>query len=158
MVRHFWRWVAGGGVLVLIGMALTAVPESAVPPLPPRTAVVIRGETFRVELAANPAARERGLMGREHLGPDEGLLFVFETPERHAFWMKGMLIPVDIVWIAGDTVVGVVERAVPEGDLPDSARTLYFPPVPVDRVLEIAAGRAQEAGIRVGDGVTAIIE
>ena len=54
---------------------------------------------FAVELAISPEERSRGLMFRESLDQDKGMLFIFEKEEKHAFWMKNTLIPLDIIWI-----------------------------------------------------------
>ena len=67
--------------------------------------VVFEGAAFEVELAVTPEQRARGLMGREHLGDREGMLFIYEVEGFHSFWMKGMVIPLDMVWMDSDGVV-----------------------------------------------------
>src|SRR5262252_5443292 len=54
-----------------------------------------RNLTFRVELALTPAEQERGLMYRQALATDAGMLFVFDRTSMHTFWMKNTLIPLD---------------------------------------------------------------
>ncbi len=51
---------------------------------------------IRVEIAANPAARQKGLMQRESLGPDEGMLFVYPRVGVLAIWMRDTLVPLDV--------------------------------------------------------------
>ena len=58
-----------------------------------------------VEVADTQASRELGLSGREKMGDDEGILFVFDTPGRYGFWMKDMQFPLDIIWINQNGVV-----------------------------------------------------
>jgi uncharacterized membrane protein (UPF0127 family) len=62
----------------------------------------IRGQTARAEIANTPQSRERGLMQREHLCANCGMLFVFEKAERHAFWMKNTPLPLSIAFISAD--------------------------------------------------------
>jgi uncharacterized protein len=101
-----------------------------------------------VELARTPEARERGLMFREKLDADAGMLFIFDESEPHAFWMKNTLIPLDMIFI-DDTgrIVGVVERAEPRTLTGRSASD------PNRYVLEVNGGWCAEHGVRVGDTV-----
>ena len=79
------------------------------------------GERFRVELAITNAERRRGMAGREHIGRNEGMLFVFNDARVRSFWMKGCLIPLDILFIdPGGRVVQTHTMPAPEPDTPDS--------------------------------------
>ena len=78
------------------------------------------------------------------------MLFLFERPDRYSFWMKNVRFPIDIVWInERSVIVGITERVEPELGVPDEDLRLYYAPVPVNRVLELKAGRARllKAGI-----------
>ena len=105
---------------------------------------------FVVEVASTFADRARGLSGHAPLGRNDGMLFVFPSPSAGAFWMDGMLYPLDFIWIAGGRVVGVTENAPP---LSMSGYKLYYPPVPVDYVLEVNAGTVKKFGIGAGNKV-----
>jgi uncharacterized membrane protein (UPF0127 family) len=61
--------------------------------------LTISGHKLTVEVAATPQARETGLMNRFSLQPDHGMLFVFETPQPLAFWMKNTYIPLSIAFV-----------------------------------------------------------
>ena len=65
-----------------------------------RTTVTIGSQQFDVEVVDTPAERQRGLMWRESLPPEQGMLFVFEREGFYPFWMKNTLIPLDVIWIA----------------------------------------------------------
>src|SRR5215469_12441459 len=68
----------------------------------------------RVEIADTAAAREMGLMYRQHLGQDAGMLFVFKQPQQLTFWMKNTEIPLDMIFAGADgTVAGIVANAEP---------------------------------------------
>jgi uncharacterized membrane protein (UPF0127 family) len=83
------------------------------------------------------------------------MYFIFDSPDYYSFWMKGMKFPIDIVWISGGKIVGFEENMQPPADpnSPVSALKEYAPPAPVDRVLELHAGRVRLLKAAVGDGV-----
>lgn len=83
---------------------------------------------------------------------DQGMLFIFPGETSPPFWMLGMLIPLDIVWIdSGLNVVGVTANVPPHSG--SGSPTLYLPPQPVRYVLEVGAGIAHELGIGPGSVV-----
>ncbi len=119
-----------------------------------RTLVMIKDTTVAAEVVSSPSMRARGLSGRQFLGELEGMLFIFERPSRETFWMKGMLIPIDIIWIRSGTVVGTSENLQPPAEgTPDAALPFYPSPVPVDKVLEVPAGFVERHKIQPGDPV-----
>lgn len=70
---------------------------------------------LRVTVLERQGERERGLSGRESLAPTEGMLFVFPESGYHAFWMKDMQFPIDIIWVAADgTIVDIAPVVRPE--------------------------------------------
>ena len=101
---------------------------------------------FTVEVAATQDARTRGMMHRDSVAPDAGMLFDFETEQVISIWMRNTRIPLDIIYIRADgTIAKIVANAVPY-----SLRPMYSD-FPVISVLEIAGGRSAEAGIAPGD-------
>jgi len=116
--------------------------------------VFIDGKEFDVEVADTLLARQQGLSGREELGEDEGMLFVFTRTAVHGFWMKDMLIPIDIIWIQGEEVIGFDTEIYPEPGVSAMNLTIYKPPAPVNFVLEVPAGTVERNGIQVGDSVS----
>jgi uncharacterized membrane protein (UPF0127 family) len=102
---------------------------------------------FTVDVAATPDQQETGLMFVKKLGPDRGMIFPYDPPQDVSFWMHNTLIPLDMVFIRAD---GTIARIA-------TAKALDDTPVPsgeaIAAVLEIAAGRAAELGIRPGDRV-----
>lgn len=125
------------GVFVLVSL-LAGCSGSTVAPTSARTITLTcdNGSTIDVQLAANEADRQRGLAGRTHLAPDEGMLFVFDRPLRPDFWMKGCLVPLDIVWLNDDgTLMGAEETVTP-----DTYPRLFEPKFCLRYVLEVPAG------------------
>ncbi len=117
------------------------------------TILKIGDREFKVEVADTVASRARGLSGRESLAEDQGLFFVFSSSSQTGFWMKDMKFPIDIIWIKGDVVVGFSENVEPELGKSMLSLKIYYPPEPVDRVLEINAGLVLKYGIKVGDEI-----
>jgi hypothetical protein len=115
--------------------------------------VVLRPEgraevRVRVELARTNQERARGLMSREHVDVDAGMLFLYEDESIRRFWMRNTLIPLDMIFISKDLrVVGVVENAEPQTD------TLRQVDQPSQFVLEVNAGFAATNGIAAGTPV-----
>jgi uncharacterized membrane protein (UPF0127 family) len=88
-----------------------------------------------VEIVSTAAQIERGLMYREHLPPDQGMLFLLPEDKVWSFWMHNTLIPLDIIFIAHDlTIAGIVENAEPRSD------TLRQVDKPSVYVLEVNGG------------------
>lgn len=103
---------------------------------------------FRVEVADDTAERARGLMYRESMAAQAGMLFVYERPQSVAFWMENTLIPLDMIFAdATGTVTRIYENATP----------LDRTPIPggdnIQFVLEINGGRAAALGITVGSQI-----
>jgi len=109
--------------------------------------VEIGTQRVAVEVAATPAARERGLSGREHLALNSGMWFVLPEVGKTGFWMRGMHFPIDLIWVNSE------QRVVAAATLPvcrNDPCPIVYPPAPAAYVLEIAAGRFHgRAGDRV---------
>ena len=107
----------------------------------------LRGK-FSVEIADEPQERTLGLMYRKTLGANHGMIFIFPYLVDGPFWMKNTLIPLDILFISEDKKIHTIDaNAVPQTTTPRESLDSY------KYVLEIAGGRAQALGIKVGDKV-----
>ncbi len=120
-------------------------------PAPAAREAVIREQVFKIEIADTAVSRMQGLSGRKDLDEQNGMLFVFKKPDKYGFWMKDMLFPIDIVWISGDRVAGFAESVLPESSRAPSDLEIYYPPEPVDKVLEISAGLVKKYGFKAGN-------
>jgi uncharacterized protein len=117
---------------------------------PEANTVCIRKACVRVKLAQDQNSRETGLMFRKPLAYREGMLFVFERPDRYGFWMKNVSFPIDIIWISQNKTVVDMKSEVP---LCQGSCQTYFPASAVLYVLEVSAGFARKEGIQIGDTV-----
>lgn len=113
--------------------------------------VCIKDRCFSVEIAANQSQRDYGLMNREHLDPDRGMLFVYEEEGYHSFWMKNTLIPLDIIWINSSQEIVYIERNAQP--CTSDYCPLIDPWESASYVLEINGGLCDKYGINVGDKV-----
>lgn len=116
--------------------------------------VVINNHKFKVEIADTPQKLAKGLSDRASLGEDWGMLFVIEPPSIRTFWMKDMLIPLDLIWIKDLKIIYISKNApIPLKNTPDYNLTLYTPGAPVDFVLEINAGLSDKYSFIPGNEV-----
>ena len=128
-------------------LAAISLAAAAASPLP-RTELRSGPHRFDVEVATTPAQRAQGLMGRSALADDAGMLFVFETADRHCFWMKDTPLPLSIAFLGDDgTVVGV-------SDMQPHATDLHCAAVPVRYALEVRQGGFGSRGLNPGTRVT----
>jgi uncharacterized membrane protein (UPF0127 family) len=108
------------------------------------------GSTVRVavEIAATPRAREIGLMYRDALATDSGMLFVFPKKSPQSFWMRNTRIPLDIVYLDDDgRIVRIHRKTEPFTDTPRPSGA------PVRFVLEVDGGYMEQHGVGEGDRV-----
>lgn len=106
---------------------------------------------FNVELARNFIDRQQGLMHRNSLAKDSGMLFVFNNEQQLSFWMKNTLLSLDIIYISKDKkVVAVADNAKPCKKDPCPSYNSYQP---AQYVLEINGGLAKNFGIKKGSRV-----
>jgi uncharacterized membrane protein (UPF0127 family) len=136
--------------VVLIAYQLRQRLDSA--PTPDQTMFAtaqlrIGQQTVTVRVPTTTAASEQGLSGVSSLSDTEGMYWEFSEPSRPTFWMKGMLIPLDFIWVRDGRVTEITPDvpAPVNGNLP-----LYQPKDPVTNVLEVSAGFAKRHSIQVG--------
>ncbi len=102
---------------------------------------------FHSEVAATPARRAQGLMGRTHLAADAAMLFVFDAPGRHCFWMRDTPLPLTIAFI------DAAGRIVAFADMTPRSEVLHCPPTDIRYALEVRQGEFGRRGIRPGTTV-----
>jgi uncharacterized membrane protein (UPF0127 family) len=103
-----------------------------------------------VEVADTSAERERGLMGRTSLRPDDGMVFLFDEPTDARFWMKDTLMPLSIAfWDDAGTIVGIRDM---DPCAADPCLT-YASPAPYVGALEVNQGFFRDHEVTVGDTI-----
>ena len=106
------------------------------------------GDEIPVEVADTLKKRSLGLGKRTSLKKGWGMLFVFEKRKPHRFWMKDMQFPLDIIWLDNHRIVHIIHKAQPVNSKVEPE--VMTSPVPVNFVLEIAAGRAVKLRLKTG--------
>ena len=104
------------------------------------------GVSLRIEYATTPEARERGLGGRTEIQKDYAMLFVFNKDDKYGFWMKDMLVPIDIFWLDSKGQVVYIAQDVATSTYPN----VFYPTEPARYVLETVSGFAREHDIKIG--------
>jgi uncharacterized protein len=111
----------------------------------------IGGSTVNAEAAYDDASRSKGLMLRESMPPDEGMLFIYDGDVHRRFWMKNTTIPLDMIWVDSNYTVVHIEHASP---CQTEACRIYESPKAAKYMLETNRGYAASHGISVGDKAT----
>ena len=143
-------FLAGGRVLALAAFlflaAGTALAQKG--PSTATTTIKVGGHPLRVEVVANDEDRAKGLMFREKLGRDDGMLFVFPELAYHAMWMKNTLIPLSVAFIEADGTIANIADMKPH----DESSHCAVKPVPYALEMDRGwfAARGLKAGSRIG--------
>lgn len=154
-MRPWWSRF-GGGLLLAAAWSMSAAQACEHPPQPKlrTTTLAIQGgdgraHRFTVEMALTGEQQSCGLMLRQRMGQDEGMIFVNDPPRPVAFWMKNTVLPLDMVFIGADgRIAQIAENTVPFST--DTVESRHMIAV----VLEVLAGTARRLGLRPGDRVT----
>jgi uncharacterized membrane protein (UPF0127 family) len=109
------------------------------------------GRKIQAELAVTPDERARGLMFRESLAADRGMLFVFPVADFHGFWMKNCRFPIDIIWLSPEKKVVHIEKTVPP--CKKDPCPSYGPMRKAKYVLEVVADFTGREKLRLGDSL-----
>ena len=112
--------------------------------------VELKGKRFTVEVADDAAKRERGLMFRDELAADRGMIFIHDLEEPQAYWMKNTHIPLDIFYFDHARKLVSVQQRVPPCSLGDGCPP-FASEGPALYVLELNAGMAEQLGVKSGD-------
>ncbi|MBI2047608.1 MAG: DUF192 domain-containing protein [Parcubacteria group bacterium] len=114
--------------------------------------LIIGATEIFIDIADTLTERTKGLSGRDALPANEGLLFVFDTNDRHAIWMKDTKFPIDIIWIDERFIITDIVENVSPSSFPE----IFEPKNPARYVLETNAGFTQKNVISVGVVVVGI--
>lgn len=142
------------GAVALAGTGAALACERPPQPKLPTTGLTIQAaggavHRFTVEIARGPEEQSCGLMLRQKMGQDEGMVFLNDPPRPVSFWMKNTVLPLDLIFILADgRVAQISENAVPFAL--DGIDSRY----PIAIVLEVLAGTARRLGLRAGDRAT----
>lgn len=135
---------------VWAAVILCAFPTLAAKDFPKRK-ITLGSKTFVVEVAETPEHHERGLMFRDKLGPDEGMLFIFKNEQTRFFWMKNTLIDLSIGYFNKDKKLIDVQEMKSGKGIADSALPSYASAQPAMYALEMNKGWFDRSKVKIGD-------
>ncbi len=124
------------------------------PELPTTTVTLPDGTPIEAELAITQEEQGRGMMFREYLPDDKGMLFVGSDSQPRRYWMYQCLIPLDLLWLDGNHLIVEINPDVPPCAEADARKCPTFGgTVNSVYVLELAAGQAAAHGLKLGDRI-----
>ena len=119
--------------------------------LPITAEVKINGEIIKLEVANTREQQSLGLMYREELPPNRGMLFPLKPPRQPRFWMKNVEISLDMIFLSQGKVRAIAQEVPPCTETPCPT---YGTEAIIDQVIELQGGRAEELELEVGDSLT----
>lgn len=127
------------GLVTAVGYTMYRMPVREAP-----RQVELGGVRLTVEVASTEAVRAKGLSGRPSLLPDVGMLFVFDGPAAHCFWMRDTNMPLTALWLDKSGAIVEMQDMVPQTD------DRHCPAAQVQFALEVSPEFVKRAGVRVG--------
>ena len=166
--RHYTPIISGSALVLGLLISGCSAPVASVPPevkspqpsefsldlakvgqmLPVSAQVQVGNQLVQLEVAQTTEQQSMGLMYRSALDANRGMLFPFSPPRPVSFWMKNVVIDLDMVFLRNGQVVSVSSNVPPCKAEPCPT---YGPKDTVDQVIELRGGRAAELGIKPGD-------
>jgi uncharacterized protein len=136
---------------VLAGLALALAAQAASADVAFKTArIKVGAHPLKVEVAASDPQRSQGLMHREKLGADDGMLFVFDEPGYHAMWMKNTLIALSVAFVDGEgRILNIL-------DMEPQTLDTHMAAGPARYAIETNKGWFAKKKIKAGDRVTGL--
>lgn len=129
----------------------TPTPQGQMLPITATATIESSSQSFELEVAATQEQQQLGLMYRDFLPDNRGMLFEFEPARPVSFWMKNCLINLDIIFLK-DGVVQAIARDVPPCETEPCPT--YGTPRDIDQVIEIRGGLSDEINLTEGDEMT----
>ena len=136
---------------VLAGVALLALSLLAIGDVTFKTArIKVGAHSLNVEIAANDPQRSQGLMYREKLGKEDGMLFIFDEPAYHSMWMKNTLIPLSVAFVDGEgRILNIL-------DMEPQTLDAHMAAGPARYAIETNQGWFAQRKVKPGDKVTGL--
>ncbi|HEV7299118.1 MAG TPA: DUF192 domain-containing protein [Tepidisphaeraceae bacterium] len=128
----------------LLWLLLLTGCNDAAPTALPTVPVRIGQQTFQLEIANDDAERQQGLMHRDSMPPNHGMIFVFPDERERAFWMKNTKIPLDILYLDSVGTIVSIRQLKP---FDETSISSWFP---ARFAIELNEGAADKSGVRVG--------
>ncbi|MFY3740078.1 MAG: hypothetical protein HMLIMOIP_000503 [Candidatus Nitrosomirales archaeon] len=151
------KMIIAASAIAVVAIAIALIPlvttRSTSPTIPTYGEYEVRKITIdnvmlNVEIADDSEKIQRGLMYREMLPENQGMLFIFDEERKYQFWMMNMKIHLDMIWLdSNGKVVYIVEDVAPCTDSAHTSQCTYNPDEPARYVLEVNSGFVKKYGI-----------
>jgi len=141
-------------IIILIIIALIVYRIFFVVTPLPKVTLKIKDHDYTIEVASTVSQKSTGLMNRNSLCQNCGMIFVSSTPSPQIFWMKNTLIPLDMIFLDSQGKVINIETATPEPNVPDLSLKLYRSTAPSQYVIELNKGDAEKLKLVNGDVIS----
>ena len=153
----FFSFVPGafGALLLCLMLASCGGSRSTMEDFNARDVTLPNGKVIRAELATDQETMARGLMFRESLAPDRGMLFIHQKPGRWQYYMYQCKIPLDMIWMDNSRrIVEISADTPPCRSTEASDCPLYGGHADARYVLELGGGQAKKNGLKIGDEIS----
>lgn len=143
--------IAVAGFIVLVGLLSQGklIKEKS-------KSIKIDTTEINIEVAKSNEEKSKGLSNRISLDENSGMIFVFSKNSKPVFWMKDTKIPLDIIWINDNKIIGIDKNVQPEPNVVDSKLKKYQSPFEVDYVLEVNAGFSDKNNIKLDQTISGL--
>lgn len=143
----------GALVILVVGLIIWRVSSFEFNlPFTNQARATVNGNELKILVADDEEERKEGLSNRRSLNENTGMLFVFEEKGNHAFWMRNMNFPLDIIYLDGGKVVDI-KKNVPPAEDSNQNPPIYTPKSPANSVLEVAAGVSDKMKLTEGSEI-----
>lgn len=146
-----YKGVVNKVLLVLMVISIIVLLMQNIPKIGKKYAAINKN-TITLEIADNESSREKGLSGRDSLPADTGMLFIFDSADIWEFWMGGMKIALDFLWIQDKKIVDISESVLPPTQT-NGIPVYLKPKTPVQYVIEVNAGWVRQHNVNIGDPI-----
>ena len=140
------------GLIAVVILGLILVFAMRIKNSPVKNKIYMAGKELYVEIADTEESRESGLMYRNFLPENQGMLFVFDSEDYHAFWMRNTYIPLDIIWIDQNSKIVDIKTDFKPCTMPNCEA--YKPIKKAMYVVEVNTGWTEKNNVKVGDSVS----
>lgn len=139
-------------IFVLLALIILFILKINLPLSKNTPSIIINKKTFSVDIAKTDSEKEKGLAVYNNLPLNKGMIFIFKNADYHAFWMKDMKFPIDIIYINKNKIVDVFKN-VPAPKRKDERLPIIKPREKSDTILEINSGLSDKYNFKIGDFV-----
>ncbi|MDX2149424.1 MAG: DUF192 domain-containing protein [Bryobacteraceae bacterium] len=143
-------WLCAAAAILALCAFSCNKDEASLADLRTKTITLPFGQKIKAEVQVSDIEIARGMMFRESIAPDRGMLFIHQRPSVYTYWMYQVKIPLDIIWMDANRVIVEIKENAPPCATKASECPSYGGAAPSQYVLELAGGMASKYGLKPG--------